>query len=1449
MKKKSVFISCIMLCILLTITSAVVNGGEAEGKSGVSISSLSTTIRDIIEKTKNNQSFKDSFTSITNKLDNIFKEKSTVPNVSLTDKLKELQDKFKAPQNTGVSLKDIFNNSSLNDNSNDVVRDKTSAPSKDTFQPKSNDCFKGKKEIPEYIYGELLIKFKGNVSQKLKAAQSANALLQRVSLSGSLDKLNKKYKLKEITALFKDFSNGYVTELKNKFPLRSRRETFPTKAPDLSNIYLVELEDKEADIEKVCREYQNDPGVEYAEPNRYYQVNILPNDKYIDPLVQGQWSDGSWEQPYEDMWGLKAIEAEQAWEIEKGSSAIKIAVIDTGVDYNHEDLRGKMVSPYDFVNLNPGEASMLFGTIGYEPDPNDDYYQYDNDPLDRHGHGTHIAGTISANTGNGIGIAGVTWNCKIMPIRVGFSLKHPALEKSDTFLFNNAIAKGIEYAAKQGADIINMSFGGGYSNTIHDAIRFAYSQGCILVAAAGNANMDASLFFPANCPEVIAVSAHDENLRKSDFSNWGVKIDVAAPGGGSRSSDGNNALGRNILSLRAKDTDMYEDETSVVDTQYYRARGTSMAAPHVCGVCGLILSQNPSLTVEEVRMILRKSADDIVYPLEDSYEQKTGWDASTGYGKINARKALETGPVCVAKLTSPQINQKVQGELEIKGIAKGKHFKSYALEFGPGLEPQSWDTITSGITTPAETAQVLGHLDTTLANEGMFTIRLTVLDENNERVEDRIALYADNISINAPGEGELLANDIIEIYGRTGGSEENTFLRYTLEYRFSEEEQWKTQGIELLNKGEEEVPNGLLGKWNTTGLSWDKDRDVELRLKVFCSRQDLEDKITLYQSKGMHRGWPKVINNTNSLRSPNIADLNGDQYKEIVCGQYDSLLPGSDSFSDGGKVYVWQHTGQNFAGNAWPKEADYPSRALLGDLNQDGQLEIAFTSLCAPDVENTAVFVYENNGNLHTGWPVQSKDKSFTEDMALADVTGNPQMEVISAIYRSLYDHGIAIHDQNGGLRNEWILSRREDHSFGTSEVLDIAVGNVDGDGAEEIVVTDPLLLTEKAVYIFRADGTLLNGWDHGEEERIRTLPTLADLDQDNQLEIIYATSVDKEINFFRTECRITIYAKNPDGTDLPGWPKQFLSLYENLYYLEPVAGDIDGDGQPEIAMMLNLLDMDTELRHCQVHLWHSDGKEVAGFPYTLQPLNPANPPDLILGTNEIRMADVDNDNKVDLLFSTEEIGYSPWRKEFSVWAVDNQGRLLENWPRTMSPQGTQTFSLAISDIDNDEKIELVGTGWYRTNKEDVSEASFAMVWDIDSAAHPYTIQWPMFRHNPQGTGCYTTIAPPPSIDTTPPTKPVVTGKAKYKTGQILLSATWLSSDPESGIAEYQYSIGTTKGGTDIVKWTSAGLNTSVTKTISTSYAGKKYYFSVKAKNSAEKWSDIGISAAIKAKF
>ena len=328
---------------------------------------------------------------------------------------------------------------------------------------------------------------------------------------------------------------------------------------------------------------EQNPDVEYAEPNPFCYTCVSPNDtlfQYQYALYNSAQSIGI---PGSPTGKLRAdIKATEGWEETKGSDSVVVAVLDSGLDFEHPDMvdiafsRGR-----DFVNG-------------------------DDDAMDDLGHGTYISSIIAANSNNGEGIAGITWNCKILPVKV------IAEDGSGLYVW---MIEAIIWAADQGAHVINMSIGGdAASQTLEDALKYAYQKGVVIVASAGN---DSGLvIYPAAYDNyVLAVAATDYNDTRTPWSNSGSQIDVAAPG--------DRIIGCYPVWALPGGT-----------LPYVFGFGTSASAAYTSGLAALIVSIKPWLTPDEVLDIIRFSSDDV------NGAEFPGIDEFIGHGRINMEKAL-----------------------------------------------------------------------------------------------------------------------------------------------------------------------------------------------------------------------------------------------------------------------------------------------------------------------------------------------------------------------------------------------------------------------------------------------------------------------------------------------------------------------------------------------------------------------------------------------------------------------------------------------------------------------------------------------------------------------------------------------------------------------------------------------------------------------------------------
>jgi subtilisin family serine protease len=358
-----------------------------------------------------------------------------------------------------------------------------------------------------------------------------------------------------------------------------------------------------ADADAVAAKYSTLPEVEYAEPN--FEITVDAKDEPLVPIFPS-------DPQFSDQWALKNsgqrggkegadISASLAWAKTTGSDKVVVAVLDSGVDYTHEDLAGNMWTRPE--NMAPYHDNEL-GTI----DDENGFNAIDNasDPMDENGHGTHCAGIIGAEGENDLGIAGVNWKVQIMPLKFmnagGFGTTKDAIEAINYVIDRKKAGVNVR--------IISASWGSTQrSRALEEVIRKAYENDILFVAAAGNAstNNDRSPHYPSsyNVPNVISVAALDRHDQLASFSNYGPKsVAVAAPG--------------------------VEILSTWLGNQYEEKSGTSMATPVVSGVAALILSEHQRMSVDELRKKILDSTDPIV-----ALKGKI----VTG-GRINAAKAV-----------------------------------------------------------------------------------------------------------------------------------------------------------------------------------------------------------------------------------------------------------------------------------------------------------------------------------------------------------------------------------------------------------------------------------------------------------------------------------------------------------------------------------------------------------------------------------------------------------------------------------------------------------------------------------------------------------------------------------------------------------------------------------------------------------------------------------------
>lgn len=922
------------------------------------------------------------------------------------------------------------------------------------------------------------------------------------------------------------------------------------QAPDLTNIYVLELGQKSpAEVQDTLTALRLEPDVLYAEENREIRVEYTPNDPHFSS----------------DLYGLQRLNAPAAWDISRGAEIV-VAIVDTGIDYNHPDILGNIwTNPREIADngIDDDHNGYIDDTIGWDfAGHNINDSAQDNNPFDGHFHGTHVAGTVVAQGNNSVGIIGVAFNSRVMAVK----------GLDDTGAGNEiTLVNAITYAVKQGADIINASWGGpGKSALYQDAVDYAVANGVVFIAAAGNNNIDAASFTPANIVSAITVSANDQSGQKAGFSNWGSKLDVSAPG-------------VNILSLNASGAD------------YAIHSGTSMAAPHASGVAALVLSLHPNYTVEQVRQVLRRTATDLGAVGQDSY---------FGYGEVNAARAVLALPPLEAKITAPETETRLMDAVSITGYAQGPTFARYFLEYGLGNKPSTWTLIKAG-TTPVS-GGALGLLDpATLPTNGLYIVRLRVENTTGASYSDQIEITSKYIAITDPTPPNYYSEtswrksgEPIAISGRAKGI---GFQSYRLEWALgtSATSNWSSTGMVLTNDGKSPVNDAILGTWTPPPAL---RGDVSLRLVIQNANTIAVTSSSVYLEPDLVSSrWPKFVergetntivlpvklaNNTSRLivesyyqtashdfngdtivlpggraqtANPTIGNVDGLPGEEVVRGLASSIAIYSPTLT---LLKTIPHATTEYFGR---------DRIYLADLDNDGKMEIislaSIPDTTLPTSVQRRLYVDRGDGqsfspNYPVGLTPQSDPgpswKYFMWFLLTVDLNGDGRREIIVAMPSwsnsdQLYRYNLLAFNSNGTPYQPWTSPSFEYVLGLQSHAAEspLTAADLDGDGKQEIIFTEVNNRAEfRSVVIDRTGQTLSGLPTTGGFLPTSTLPVVADLDGDQKSEIVWIA--DRTLNITRFNGGSSTVLLAPE-----------LSAQRSLNHF--CVADIDSDGVPEI--------------------------------------------------------------------------------------------------------------------------------------------------------------------------------------------------------------------------------------------------------------------------------------------
>ena len=904
-----------------------------------------------------------------------------------------------------------------------------------------------------------------------------------------------------IVRLRPDASRKELDTLSRKLGAISITPIFPPttpagRHPHLRRNYLIRFPAEWA-LEPLQRRYARHPSVEAVEMNRLNRpcAEIVPNDPN-----------------YGEQWNLALMNMPQAWGIEQGNPAVTVAVVDGGVDMQHPEFRSQL---WRNVGEIPGNGIDDDGN-GYVDDlngwdfsdaptlpGNGDSTVRDNAPEDEIGHGTQVSGIIGAAANNGIGIAGIAWRCRLMPLRADFKYG------GGSYLQNDDVAAAIVYAADNGAQVINMSWGDTVNAfIIEDAVAYAYARGCVMVAAAGNAGTVGS-WYPAGLKTVISVAWLTKERQLDSDSNFGATIDIAAPGDEILSTDLNGG--------------------------YQNSSGTSIAAAHVSGVAALVRAANPDYTNAEVRETLVKTAD----PLFIS--------GLVGAGSLNAYTALTAPTALIVQIDSAQMfSQNAESnnieKIEIFGSAGGVGFTAYWLEYGIGEVPDLWFPLGTVKTTPKFNV-CLHKWDTSTLTEGKYTVRLSVKSKTGEIKRDRTVV---EVNHTAP----LISKHESQAWF-AGNSVAPVVLWQTDEISIGEIEIFQTNGtivrtvrsdsenlLHIVNLSDLGISPGaymyrLFAKNRAGGLRIDDNNGSLYEVDV----QDIPiNPLHLLEGASAERAL-------HAVGTP--VDLNKNRRLELITAEMGTNLAHIFEIEDNGSFRRIFSFTEPFLPRA------------IADTDNDGLIEI----LCnPPDV--TFLLEQPAQGEFPTEriWEAQGQ---WGITIADADADGTPEI-----FTRDNTTNSISVYeaDRDNTYRNTATL---ENPTLGDNGIsAKFAIGDFDGDEQTDILIGD----SDGDVFVYETigDNHYRRTWTTTLPEGNPELFAAGDMDGDGKAEFAVCGKAGTKVGTIALDIRynhwlLTIFTSDGDNAYRPVWTQRIRGVRDGGNGM--TIADANNDGRNELCL------------------------------------------------------------------------------------------------------------------------------------------------------------------------------------------------------------------------------------------------------------------------------------------